>query len=74
MRGSGCGEAAWYDGRPSTDDYLPFFACKAAGDVLWKVAKSNPKCPILVLCGHTPGGGQVRFENLQGRWATKRIS
>ncbi len=30
-------EAAWYEGRPSADDYLPFFSCKAVGDVLLDV-------------------------------------
>jgi 3',5'-cyclic AMP phosphodiesterase CpdA len=53
-------EAAWYDGRPSADDYLPFFSCKAVGDVLVDAAQSHPKCQILVLCGHTHGGGQIQ--------------
>jgi Icc protein len=59
-------EAAWYQGRPSADDYLPFFSCKAVGDVLLDVARSYPKCQILVLCGHTHGGGEVQAaENLR---------
>jgi predicted MPP superfamily phosphohydrolase len=59
-------EAAWYRGRPSGDDYLPFFSCKAVGDVLLEVAQSHPACQLLVLCGHTHGGGEVRVqENLQ---------
>jgi predicted MPP superfamily phosphohydrolase len=59
-------EAAWHQGRPSADDYLPFFACKAMGDVLLEVAKLHPKCQILVLCGHTHGGGEIRvLENLR---------
>jgi len=33
-----CREAAWYQGRPSADDYLPFFSCKAVGDVLLEAA------------------------------------
>ena len=58
-------EAAWYQGRPSADDYLPFFSCKAVGDVLLEVARSHPKSQILVLCGHTHGGGEVQVaENL----------
>lgn len=52
-------EAAWHEGRPSDDDYLPFFSCKAMGDVLLEVAHSRPDCQILVLCGHTHGGGEV---------------
>lgn len=60
-------EAAWYQGRPSADDYLPFFACKATGDVLLEAAESYPKCQILVLCGHTHGGGEIQVrENLRG--------
>ena len=53
-------------GRPSADDYLPFFACKAVGDMLLEAAQSHPGCQILVLCGHTHGGGEVQMaENLR---------
>ncbi len=59
-------EAAWHEGRPSADDYLPFFSCKAVGDVLLDAARSHPKCEILVLCGHTHSGGEFRVtENLR---------
>jgi len=59
-------EAAWYQGRPSADDYLPFFSCKAVGDVLVDVAQLHPNCQILVLCGHTHGGGEIQAaENLR---------
>ena len=59
-------EAAWYEGRPSADEYLPFFSCKAVGDVLLEVARSYPNCQILVLCGHTHGGGELQVqENLR---------
>jgi hypothetical protein len=59
-------EAAWYKGRPSADDFLPFFSCKAMGDLLLEAAKSYPDCQILVLCGHTHGGGEVQMlENLR---------
>ena len=59
-------EAAWHQGRPSSDDFLPFFACKAVGDVLLELAQSHPGCQILVLCGHTHGGGEVQvLENLR---------
>ena len=59
-------EAAWYQGRPSADDYLPFFSCKAVGDVLLDVAQSHPKCDMLVLCGHTHGSGELQvLENLR---------
>ncbi len=59
-------EAAWHEGQTSGDDYLPFFACKAVGDVLLEAAKSHPDCQVLVLCGHTHGGGEVQVrENLR---------
>ena len=59
-------EAAWHEGRTSGDDYLPFFSCKAMGDVLLEAAKSSPDCQILVLCGHTHGGGEVQMlDNLR---------
>jgi predicted phosphohydrolase len=53
--------AAWYQGHPSGDDYLPFFACKAAGDTLLDAARAHPDCRFVVLCGHTHGGGQVQI-------------
>jgi 3',5'-cyclic AMP phosphodiesterase CpdA len=59
-------EAAWYDGRPSDDDWLPFFCCKAVGDVLVKVMQSRPGCRLTVLCGHTHGSGTATIlPNLQ---------
>ena len=59
-------EAAWYEGRPSADDFLPFFSCKATGDVLLEAARSHPKFQILVLCGHTHGGGEIQvLDNLR---------
>ncbi len=59
-------EATWYQGRPSADDYLPYFSCKAVGDVLLETAGAYPHCDLLVLCGHTHGGGEVRvLENLR---------
>lgn len=59
-------EAAWYEGRPSDDDYLPHFSCKAMGDSLLGAARSYPKCKLLVLCGHTHGGGELSLlDNLQ---------
>ena len=59
-------EAAWYQGRPSADDYLPFFSCKAVGDVLLDVAQVASEVQMLVLCGHTHGGGEIQVaENLR---------
>lgn len=53
-------EAAWYQGKTSSDDFLPYFACKAVGDVLTKVMKEHPQSRLTVLCGHTHGGGELR--------------
>lgn len=59
-------EAAWHKGRPSGDAYLPYFSCKAVGEVLLAVANSHPACQLLVLCGHTHGGGEVQvLDNLR---------
>jgi len=66
LRADQISEAAWYQGRPSADDYLPFFSCKAVGDVLVDAAQSHRKCQILVLYGHTHGGGEIQvLENLR---------
>lgn len=54
-------DACWYDGRtpPDDDPYLPHFTCKAAGDVLLQAAQAHPDRQLIVLCGHTHGGGEV---------------
>ena len=59
-------EAARYQGRVSSDDHLPFFACQAVGNALLKVADSHPTCELVVLCGHTHEGAELSVrENLQ---------
>ncbi|MGO9112848.1 MAG: hypothetical protein ACLP9L_26750 [Thermoguttaceae bacterium] len=58
-------EAGWHQGRPSADNYLPFFSCKAVVDVLLTAARSYAKCQLLVLCGHTHGGEVPVAENLR---------
>lgn len=59
-------EAAWHEGKRSEDDWVPYFACKAVGDVLLEAAEANPHRHLLVLCGHTHGAGEVRMRpNLQ---------
>ena len=54
-------EAAWHDGRSSDDDWLPYFSCRAVGNVLLDVMRRHPSCNLLVLCGHTHGSGEVRM-------------
>lgn len=53
-------EACWHEGRISGDDYLPYFACKATGDVLLDEASRWPDRLVTVLCGHTHSGGECR--------------
>ena len=48
------------DGRPSGDDGLPFFACKAVGDAILEAAASHPDRQFTVLCGHTHAAAEVR--------------
>lgn len=59
-------EACWHEGRVSDDDWLPFFACGAVGDVLRQAAASQPNTWFTVLCGHTHGAGEVQIaDNLR---------
>lgn len=50
-------EAAWHMGKPSDDQYAPYFSCKATGDVLLAVAARHSAVEFVVLCGHSHGGG-----------------
>lgn len=54
-------EATWYEGQHSNPDWLPFFACKAVGDVLFEVMHKNTDKRMTVLCGHTHGGGEAEI-------------
>jgi Icc protein len=61
-------EAAWHEGATSDNDWLPFFACRAVGEVLRETMQSRPDRQMLVLCGHTHGGGEVQIlDNLRVR-------
>jgi 3',5'-cyclic AMP phosphodiesterase CpdA len=55
-------EACWHQGKISDDDWLPFFACRAVGDVLRAIMAEYPDRRLTVLCGHThsPGECDVR--------------
>jgi predicted MPP superfamily phosphohydrolase len=50
-------EASWHEGRFCNGNWLPFFACKAVGDVLKEAMLRHPYKRMTVLCGHTHGGG-----------------
>ncbi len=52
------GGSAWHEGRPSDDDWAPWFSCKAIGDTLLDCAITNPTVDFLVVCGHTHGEGE----------------
>ena len=54
-------EAAWYGGQYSAPDWLPFFSCKAVGDLLAGTMRQHPDKTMTVLCGHTHGGGQSQI-------------
>jgi predicted MPP superfamily phosphohydrolase len=54
-------EAAWYGGKPSTDEWLPWFSCRAVGTAILECAERYPRCDFLVLCGHTHGSGEAEL-------------
>ena len=53
-------EASWYNGENSTAPWLPYFCCRAVGDVLLDVAERYPDREVSVYCGHCHGTGEVR--------------
>ena len=59
-------EATWHEGKISDDHWLPWFACRATGEVLRATMAAHPGKRMLVLCGHTHSGGQCQvLPNLQ---------
>jgi 3',5'-cyclic-AMP phosphodiesterase len=54
-------EACWYQGHLSDDEYLPYFACQATGEVLSRLARAYPQRELLCLCGHTHSPGQAQI-------------
>lgn len=54
-------EACWYQGKISSDNALPHFACKATGDVLRELMLAHPHRQMTVLCGHTHGEGEAQI-------------
>jgi predicted MPP superfamily phosphohydrolase len=50
-------EAAWHQGLPSDEDWLPWFACRSVGEAILACAQDHPQTGFLVLCGHTHGSG-----------------
>ena len=59
-------EAAWHRGKASDDNFLPYFASKAVGEVMKEVMQAHPQSNLLVLCGHTHSGGEIKvLDNLR---------
>lgn len=59
-------ESCWYQGQVSNDEWLPFFACQAVGDVLREAMEKRPDRRLTVYCGHTHSGGTAQIlPNLQ---------
>ncbi|MDR4462240.1 MAG: metallophosphoesterase [Nitrospirales bacterium] len=54
-------EACWYQGKMGSDDWLPYFAGRAVGEVLLNVSRERPDRHIIVLCGHTHHAGIVHL-------------
>jgi 3',5'-cyclic-AMP phosphodiesterase len=54
-------EACWHEGRISDDNWLPFFTCKAVGEVLAEAMRAHPDREMTVLCGHTHGAGEAEI-------------
>ena len=53
-------DACWHQGAISDDHWLPYFTCKAVGDVLIEEASRRPDRRLTVLCGHTHSSGRCR--------------
>ncbi len=52
-------EACLYKGHMGSDEWLPHFTCKAAGDVLVRLMHEHPDRQLTVYCGHTHHSGRV---------------
>ena len=52
---------AWYAGKPSDMNYLPFFSSQIVGQILMGHMENNPDKQMTVLCGHTHGGGESQI-------------
>ena len=56
-------ECSWHKDHPSNENWLPYFASKATGDVILDVAQHHKDINFLVLCGHTHTARTVKFLN-----------
>ncbi|MEO5955549.1 MAG: metallophosphoesterase [Nitrospiraceae bacterium] len=59
-------ESCWYQGQVSNDEWLPFFACQAVGEVLREMMAQRLDRRLTVYCGHTHNAGTAQIlPNLQ---------
>jgi Icc-related predicted phosphoesterase len=72
------GEAARHRGSSSDDDWLPYCACRAVGEVLHEAAVRRPDRQLLVLCGHTHENCEIavrpNLRVLTGGWDNGRAA
>ena len=50
-------DACWYEGKPTDDNWAPFFVCGQVGRVLRQASQSRGECRFTVLCGQTHHAG-----------------
>jgi 3',5'-cyclic AMP phosphodiesterase CpdA len=59
-------EASWHLGQQGDPEAVPWFTCRAMGDMLLRVSGNHPDRKIAVFCGHTHSPGKfVAADNLQ---------
>ncbi len=56
-------ECCWHMDMPSDENWLPYFASKATGDVIANVAQLYSSIDFLVLCGHTHTEKTIKLYN-----------
>ena len=54
-------ESCWHEGKISDDEWLPWYTCRATGDLLLSAAEKHPDKQISVYCGHTHGDGVAQI-------------
>ncbi len=59
-------ESCLHMGKQSDENWLPYFASKATGDVILDFSLKHPEINILVLCGHTHSSACFKpYKNLE---------
>lgn len=58
-------EATWHQGKPSNNEWLPWFSSFSTGSVLANFANKHSDKKFIVLCGHTHSSGFYKYsENM----------